>query len=119
MSNVAALDKQLNEMILGGKAMEAFERFYADDIVMQDNDDAPFVGKAFNREREVKFFDSIGEVHQISIDGSAPGDAISMSEWTYDVTFKSGPRVKWSQAAVRRWAGDKVVHERFFHKTLG
>ena len=119
MSNVATLEKQLNEMILGGKAIEAFETFYADDIVMQENDDAPFVGKAFNREREEKFFASIGEVHQFSLDSASASDEVSHSEWTYDVTFKGGPRVKWSQAAVRRWNDGRIVHERFYHKTLG
>ena len=29
---------QLNQMILEGKILEAFEKFYADDVVMQDND---------------------------------------------------------------------------------
>ncbi|MFA6958795.1 MAG: nuclear transport factor 2 family protein [Thermoanaerobaculia bacterium] len=119
MNTVANFEKQLNEMILGGKAMDAFEQFYASDIVMQDNEDAPFVGKAFNREREEKFFASIGEVHQLSLEKSAAGDDVSFSEWTYDVTFKGGPRVKWSQAAVRSWKDGKISNERFYHKTLG
>ncbi len=119
MANVEALEKQLNAMILAGKAMEAFEQFYADDVVMQENDDAPYVGKAFNREREAKFFASIDEVHQFTLDASAAGDDVSLSEWTSDITYKGGSRAKASQAAVRRWRGGKIVHERFYHKTLG
>ncbi len=119
MANVSTLDKELNEMIMSGKAMDALEKFYSEDVEMQENDDAPFVGKAFNRDREVKFFSSIGEVHQLSIDSAAAGEDVSFSEWTYDVTFKGGPRVKWSQSAVRRWNNGQVVHERFYHKTLG
>ncbi|MFA6954909.1 MAG: SnoaL-like domain-containing protein [Thermoanaerobaculia bacterium] len=119
MSNIATFEKQINDMILGGKAMDAFEKFYAEDVVMQDNDDAPWSGKAFNRERELQFFGSVAEVHQLSLENSASGDDFSGSEWTYDVTFKGGPRVKWGQAAVRRWKDGQVVHERFYHKTLG
>jgi len=119
MSNVATFEKQINEMILGGKALEAFEQFYTNDIVMQENEDAPFVGKEFNREREEKFFASIGEVHEFSLEKSVAGDDVSFSEWTYDVTFKGGPRVKWSQATVRSWKDGKISQERFYHKTLG
>ena len=38
---VAALDQALNEAILSGKALEAFERYYADDVVMQENSVEP------------------------------------------------------------------------------
>ena len=51
MSNVAELDKKLNDMVLTGKAMVGFEELYADDVVMQENNDAPCVGKAANRKR--------------------------------------------------------------------
>ncbi len=34
-TTVATLDQALNEAVLSGKAMEAFEQYYADDVVMQ------------------------------------------------------------------------------------
>lgn len=37
--------KEMNEMIMQGKAMEAFEKFYADDCTMQENSEEPRVGK--------------------------------------------------------------------------
>ncbi len=33
MSDVVTLEHELNQMILSGKAIEAFEKFYADDII--------------------------------------------------------------------------------------
>jgi len=42
--------KEMNDMILAGQIMEAFEKFYADDVVMQENSDEPRVGKEVNRE---------------------------------------------------------------------
>ena len=51
MSAVKQLEQELNQMILSGKALEAFEKFYADDLVMQENDQPPRIGKAANRER--------------------------------------------------------------------
>jgi ketosteroid isomerase-like protein len=32
--------------VVGGKAMEAFDRYYADDVTMQENEQAPRAGKA-------------------------------------------------------------------------
>ena len=61
-NNVAELDKALNEAILSGKAMEAFEQYYADDVVMQENSEAPRVGKDANRKAELEFFSPPGSV---------------------------------------------------------
>lgn len=117
--DVAKADKELNDLILSGSAMEAFERFYAEEVVMSDNDDEPWVGKDFNRDREKEFFASVAEVHDFSLVASVAGDDISFSEWSHDITFKNGFRARWNQATVRRWKDGKIVSERFYHKTLG
>lgn len=51
-SNIGPLDRQLNDAILGGEALQAFETYYDDDVVMQENDAEPTFGKTANRERE-------------------------------------------------------------------
>jgi len=117
-TDIAALHEELNEMIRAGKALEAFDRFYADDVVMGENDEEPSKGKALNRKREEEFFGSVAEVHDLSVISSAAGDDISFSEWSFDLTFKNGPRVNWTQTAVRRWENGRVVSERFYHKNL-
>jgi hypothetical protein len=55
----AALDHALNDSILSGKALEAFEEYYAEDVVMQENSEEPRVGKEANRKAEVEFFSSL------------------------------------------------------------
>src|SRR6516165_7980927 len=115
MSNVAALDKDLNEKILSGKAMEGFEQYYADDVVMQENSEAPFVGKDLNRKREIEFFSSVAEFHGAKLMASAVADDTSFGQWWMDVTMKNGPRVTMEQVAVRKWKNGKIVHERFFY----
>lgn len=115
MANVAELNKKLDDAVLAGKALEAFDELYADDVVMQENSDAPFVGKELNRKREVEFFDSIAEFHGAAVLSSAAGDDVSFSEWEMEVTFKNGYRMKLAQAAVRRWKDGKIVHERFYY----
>jgi len=44
--------QNLNELIAAGKIVEAFEKYYDDNVVMQENDNPPMLGKAGNRQRE-------------------------------------------------------------------
>lgn len=115
MSDVAALDKDLNEKVLTGRALEAFDQYYADDVVMQENSDAPFVGKEFNRKREIEFFESIAEWHGGKVEFEAVNGNVSFGQWWMDVTLKNGYRYTNTQVAVRQWKDGKIVHERFFY----
>ena len=108
-------DQQLNQQILAGDALGAFEKFYADDVVMQENEEEPRRGKAVNRKFEQDFFASVEQVHGFKVLASAVNGDISFSEWEADITFKGGQRVKMSQVAVRRWNNGKVVRERFYY----
>ncbi|MBL8969040.1 MAG: hypothetical protein JNK56_00580, partial [Myxococcales bacterium] len=48
MMELAALEAQLNQLILAGEPLAAFERFYSEDIVLQENTSPEIVGKAHN-----------------------------------------------------------------------
>ena len=110
----AELDERLNQMVLEGSILEAFDRFYDDNVVMQENALTPTAGKAANRAREVKFVESIEQFHGAQMLGSGTSADRSYSEWLMDVTFKGGIRVKLEQVAARQWRNGKVIHERFY-----
>jgi len=113
--NVAALDQALNQAILSGKALEAFEQYYAEDVVMQENSDEPRRGKDVNRKAEVEFFSSLASFNDGKLVSSAVNGDVTFGEWFMDVTFKGGQNAKLSQVAVRRWKDGKIVHERFYY----
>jgi ketosteroid isomerase-like protein len=115
MSSVAELDKALNDAILSGKALEAFDRYYADDVVMQENSEEPRVGKEANRKAEVEFFSSLAAFNEGKLVSSAIDGDITFGEWYMDVTFNNGHRMKMAQVAVRRWKDGKIAHERFYY----
>jgi len=115
-SNTAALDRELNQAILAGNILNAFETYYAEDIVMQENDLPPFSGKAVNRKREEEFVNSVQEFHSAKLLGEAVNGDISYSEWEYDLTFKNGTRTQLQQVASRRWKNGQVSQERFYYK---
>jgi ketosteroid isomerase-like protein len=114
-TSVQELDKQLNDDVLSGKIMEAFEKYYADDVVMQENSEEPRKGKAENRKAEEQFMASVEAFNGGSVKASAVNGDVAFSEWEMDITFKGGSRVTMSQVAVRKWKNGKIVHERFFY----
>src|SRR5882762_4547744 len=92
--DVKTLDDQLNRQIQAGAILEAFERFYADDVVMQENTDEPKVGIDACRQAERAFLDAVEQFHSARLLGSAVNGDTSYSEWEFDATYKGAGRVK-------------------------
>jgi len=116
MSNIRSRDQQLNDMILQGKILEAFEEFYADDIVMQE-DDKERVGKEANREYEEQFVDALEEFHAAEIKARAIDEEanVTFSEWHNEMTLEGVGRVEQKQVSVRTWNDDgQITHEKFY-----
>src|SRR5258706_16280897 len=109
-SNMGTLDRELNQAILAGNILNAFETYYADDVVMHENDSPPFTGKSVNRKREEDFVNSVQEFHEARRLGEAVNGDTSYSEWEYDLTFKSGIRTKFKQVSVPRWKNGQMSH---------
>ena len=109
------LDRQLNEMIVEGKSVDAFRRFYHENVVAQENDEPERVGRdPWMRERQ----DLEKKLERFSarvLAHAANGD-VSFSEWEIDMEMEGmGPMIM-VQVAVRRWKDGKVVRERLYHK---
>jgi ketosteroid isomerase-like protein len=113
--DVASLDRQLNDQIVGGDILGAFDRFYADDVTMQENNEQPTIGKAANRKREEEFVGSVEKIHGVKVLASAVDGDTSFGEWEFDATYKGGTRIKMSQVAVRHWKNGQIVQERFYY----
>lgn len=112
---IAELDRQLNAAILAGNALEAFEQFYADDVVMQENDAEPTVGKDANRAREKEFFNAITEFRGAEVLATATGENVSFSHWHMDYTHSEWGDRDYRQVAVRTWRNGKIVREVFHY----
>jgi ketosteroid isomerase-like protein len=114
-TDVAAFDRELNHMILKGQIRDAFEKFYAGDVVMQENLTTPRVGKAANRKAEQDFVGSIEPFHGAALLGSSVNGDRSYSKWEFDATYQGGHRVKLTQVAVRQSKNGQIAHERFYY----
>jgi ketosteroid isomerase-like protein len=117
MSSIKENVEELNAMILQGDIMGAFEKFYAEDIVMQDNETPARVGKDSNREFEKEFVNNLtefrgAEVKNILISEEA---GVAAVEWFMDYTHKEWGTRTYTQVAVQRWKDGKIVSEKFFY----
>ncbi len=106
----------LNQRILQGDILGAFEDYYADDVVMIDAGQPPRVGKDVNRKYEEVFVNGLtefrnAEVKSVGFDEQA-GKALV--EWHFDFTHSDFGDQTYDQVAVQTWKDGKITEERFY-----
>ena len=95
--------------------LDAMREFYADDVVMRENLNAPTIGLAANLERERAFVASIATVnemraHAVLVDGDR-----AVINWRQDLVDTNGHRLRFDQLSLQRWRDGKIVEERFVY----
>lgn len=108
--------KQMYNQVLQGQLMEAFEKNYAEHVVMEEPA-GKREGKAACRAYEEQFLSNLETFHGMEIKAMSEDTekAKVFVEVEMDVTFKGGNRVKMEQVAVQQWENDQIVHERFYY----
>ncbi|HEY0752108.1 MAG TPA: SnoaL-like domain-containing protein [Chitinophagaceae bacterium] len=107
--------RDLNQLVIEGKPMEAFEKYYHEDVAMQENGNAPVIGKEANRKRELEFFANVQEFRNASVKGLAVGNETSFVIWSYDYTHKEWGVRNYTQVSVQNWKDGKIINEQFFY----
>ena len=115
MSALVEKIEDLNDLVLKGKALEAFEKYYHDEVVMQENESPPTIGKEANRKRENEFFSSITEFRSAKPLKITVGENISMVQWQYDYTHKHWGVRNYTQVSVQEWREGRIIKEQFFY----
>ena len=109
--------ENLNFLIKEGRLSEAFENYYADEVIIQVNGNLPVEGKDANRKREMIFLQEIekfnsAEVKSITFGGDE--DNISMTEWAITIENKSGEKKIIYRVNVQHWKDDKIISEKLY-----
>ena len=108
--------QDLYNMIGQGQLLDAFDKYYAENIVMTEPRGTR-EGKATCREYEVQFLNSVQEFHGQEVKNIAANEdkGVVFIEVAMDVTFQGGDRVNMEQVSVQKWESGQVVHERFYY----
>lgn len=116
MSTLRDNVNDLNAMILQGSILDAFDKYYAEDVVMQDGEQPERVGFADCRTFEEGFVSSLtafrgAEVKSVTVDEESGTAAI---EWHFDYSHSEWGDQKYDQVAYQVWKDGKIVRERFY-----
>ena len=107
---------ELNSMILQGQVLDAFEKFYAEDVEMVEVDGNVRKGKEENRAFEVAFVNNLVEFRAAEVKNVAVDEASGTAfvEWYMDYTHKEWGDRTYHQVSVQKWDGDQITWERFY-----
>lgn len=105
----------LNQLVQEGKLVEGIDRFYHPNVVMQENELTPTIGKDANREREKNFLANVIEFRKAEVKGIAIGSNLSTVIWHFDYTHKEWGVRNYTQVSVQHWENDLIIKEQFFY----
>ncbi|PIN88675.1 polyketide cyclase [Candidatus Pacearchaeota archaeon CG10_big_fil_rev_8_21_14_0_10_35_13] len=109
--------EKLNTLIKEGKIMEAFERYYSEDVIIQVNGNPPITGKEQNRRREMIFLQEIEILNRAEIKSVTFGgkdDNVSMTEWAINIENKEGVKKTIHRVNVQHWKDNKIINEKLY-----
>jgi hypothetical protein len=106
----------LNNMILEGKILDAFEQFYADNVTMQENENPATIGKAACKVNEDAFVNGITAFRNATVKNVLVSDNLTATEWQFDFTHKDWGVRNYTQLSVQRWNDEgKIINEHFYY----
>lgn len=100
-----------------GRALDAFARYYADDVAMRENEQPPTIGFDRNLERERAFFASVRSVEEFTVLATGASDQHTFYECLFRWTGTDGKPHRLRQVAIARWRDGRIVDERFVYDT--
>ena len=114
-TDLRTIFEDIKTQLFAGKALDIFEQYYSDDVVMQENENPPTVGKEANRQREIDFFSKVTEFRGMELKNVAFGDDVIISEWYNDYTHAEWGSRQYHQVSVTKWKDGKIVSEKFYY----
>jgi hypothetical protein len=101
--------EKLNDMICKGYILEAFEKFYADDIIRKDNNNITVAGKSACRSKEESLVTGITAFRKARVKNVIIGSQVSVVEWEFEYVHEEWGECKYSQIAVQQWNCDGQI----------
>lgn len=102
-------------LIKEGKILEAFERFYDDDIVMDENRGESRCGKDTNRSYIQNLVHSVESMERADVRSISFGPSTAAIEWIFEVQVAGIGKITRKQVTIQEWKNNKIVCERFYY----
>lgn len=105
---------ELADLTVHGKSLDAFEKFYADDLEKADVDGVVVRGKAANRQAGLDLLSKITAVRDFSCRGSVVSGHRAFVTWHIDFDHADFGPTEFNEVAIQDWQDGKIVRERIF-----
>ena len=106
----------LISLVEKGQMLEAMNRYYAENVAMQENVSPPSVGFAENYAREEAFYGSLQALNFNLVSVVVEGDR-AVINWVFDYTTADGTSYRMDEIAIQTWQSGKIIHERYVYDT--
>ena len=106
--------RDLDRLVLAGDILGAFDKYYADEVVMREGNSEPVRGKTANRARLEGFLASLQAFNGATLHSYGVGKDVTLSEYTFDLVAENGAPLIWNEVIRRQWVNGKVVDERYY-----
>ena len=117
MNNLQQNVKKLFELATIGNTIQAMELFYADDVTMQENEEAPRIGKQFCLAHEKQLLENTKDVSIKVINQAIDfSQQVVFTEMEINFTTKKGVKLHLKEISIQHWHEGQVIKEKFYYK---
>jgi hypothetical protein len=109
--------KEIHDLTNQGKALEAMEQYYDENVEMIEDNGQSTVGLEANLNREKEFFASITELRDMKIVDTFVYDNLVITTSYMDLDINE-QTYKGTQVSVTEWKNGKVIKEQFIYKSF-
>lgn len=120
MANLEGLVSDFIGLCASGRTVEAIERFYADDVVVFENNELARAGRAKSAEDEKKALASQPVPPVLKALAFAANETTGVAYITWQIRFIGSDEkpMRLEEVAMQRWSAGKIVEERFFYEGI-
>lgn len=106
----------LKQLIETGQTLDAMDRFYADDVTMQENEQPPRIGKAVCMAHERQMLAGVTSFKAILLSQAINEETgVVFSEWQYESTDVSNRHFLLTEVSVQHWRTNLIYQEKFYY----
>jgi hypothetical protein len=106
-----------NDLITAGNTLQAMELYYAEEVVLQENEEPPRVGKFVCMAHEKKLLSHVSGLQiKILSQGIDASNAVVLTELELQFTNASGETRRIVEVSVQHWQAGKIGKEKFYYR---
>ena len=94
---------------------QIYERFYDENVVVQENLQTPRIGRAISIDRQQRMNANVKEVHEFKIGAVLVDGDRSVIEMHLELTTVDGYRIRLEEVGMQTWKNERIIHERYFY----